>query len=309
MSPPRLLCIGEAMVEMAPLGGDRYRRGFAGDTFNTAWHMAQVLGDRAEVGFVTRVGRDSLSDAFVAEMAADGLETRAVSRVPDRTMGLYLIALDGVERAFHYWRSASAARSLADDAEALARDLDGAGFIHFSGITVAILPPPARATLLGALGAARARGARVSFDPNLRPALWAGMAEVRAVLPDFLAACDILLPGFDDERAVWGDASPEATLHRLEALGVPEIAVKDGAGPVYLSVEGARALLDTPPVTGIRDTTGAGDAFDAGYLAARATGHAAPDAVRFGQDLAARVLRVPGARAAASDLPDLPPPS
>jgi 2-dehydro-3-deoxygluconokinase len=294
---------------MAPLGGDRYRRGFAGDTFNTAWHMAQVLGDRAEVGFVTRVGRDSLSDAFLSEMEADGLSAGAVARVADRTMGLYLISLDGVERSFHYWRSASAARSLADDAEALARDLDGAGYIHLSGITVAILPPPARATLLGALVAARARGARVSFDPNLRPALWAGMAEVRAVLPDFLAACDILLPGFDDERAVWGDASPEATLDRLEALGAREIAVKDGAGPVHLSVAGTRAVLDTPPVTGIRDTTGAGDAFNAGYLAARAIGHGAQAAVRYGQDIAARVLRVPGARAAASDLPDMPPPS
>ena len=70
---PSVRAIGEAMVEMAPVGGGLYRRGFAGDTFNTAWHMARWLGARANVGMVTRVGKDSLSDAFVAGMAADGM--------------------------------------------------------------------------------------------------------------------------------------------------------------------------------------------------------------------------------------------
>ena len=94
--------IGEAMVEMAPVGAGQYRRGFAGDTFNTAWHMAQWLGAVAEVGMITCVGQDTLSDAFVAEMAADGMTLAGVSRDPLRHMGLYMIQLDGVERSFHY---------------------------------------------------------------------------------------------------------------------------------------------------------------------------------------------------------------
>ena len=60
----RIVAIGEAMVEMAPVGEGLYRRGYAGDTFNTVWHMAQLLGDAARSGFVTRVGRDGLSDSF-----------------------------------------------------------------------------------------------------------------------------------------------------------------------------------------------------------------------------------------------------
>ena len=60
------VAVGEAMVEIAPVGGGQYRRGFAGDTFNTAWHLALALQGRAKVGFVTRVGRDRISDAFVA---------------------------------------------------------------------------------------------------------------------------------------------------------------------------------------------------------------------------------------------------
>jgi 2-dehydro-3-deoxygluconokinase len=116
----RVVAIGEAMVEMAPVGDGLYRRGFAGDTFNTGWHMAQLLGDAACVGFVTRVGCDGLSDAFVAEIAADGLDVSGIARDPERGMGLYLIKLDGVERSFHYWRQCSAARRLADDPTSLA---------------------------------------------------------------------------------------------------------------------------------------------------------------------------------------------
>ncbi len=112
---------GEALVEMAPLGDGQFRRGFVGDTFNTVWHMAQALQDRVKVGFITRVGQDRISDAFMAEAAADGLDVSVIGRDPVRSMGLYLIKLDGVERSFHYWRDGSAARGLAADEDAFTR--------------------------------------------------------------------------------------------------------------------------------------------------------------------------------------------
>lgn len=301
----KALAVGEAMVEMAPVGGGQYRRGFAGDTFNTAWHMARALAGRASVGFVSRVGSDRISDDFVAEAQADGLDVSVLQRDPGRGMGLYLIELSGVERSFHYWRDTSAARGLAADAAALERAFAGAGLIHLSGITLAILPAGGRETLLGALAGARATGTRVSFDPNIRPRLWSSMDEVRRVIPQVLALTDIALPSFDDEAAVWGDAGPRATLGRLAATGVAEIAVKDGAGPVWLWADGAASAVPTPAVTGIRDTTGAGDAFNAGYLAARLTGKAPRAAAETGQSFAAEVLRHFGARLPKAAVPDV----
>ncbi len=289
--------VGEAMVEMAPVEGGLYTRGFAGDTFNTLWHMAQVLPAGHGARFVTRVGRDALSDAFVAGAAADGLDTAAIGRDPVRSMGLYLIALDGVERSFHYWRGEAAARGLADDPEALAAGFAGAGLIHLSGITLAILPPVARAALMEALAVARGAGAVVSFDPNIRPRLWPSPDAARTAVAQMLALTDIALPSFDDEAALWGDATPAVTRARHCAAGVTEVVVKDGASAVWLAAEDEdEVCIPTPPVTGIRDTTGAGDGFNAGYLAARIMGRTPVQAVAAAQRLAAEVIRHPGAR-------------
>lgn len=289
--------IGEAMVEMAPVGDGLYRRGFAGDTFNTAWHMARWLGPGAEVGMVTRLGQDRVSDAFAAEMAADGMVLGGVSRDPERGMGLYLIELDGVERSFHYWRDTSAARRLADDAAALAAALRGVGLVHLSGITLAILPDAGRAALFAVLTAYRAAGGVVSFDPNIRMRLWRSAEEMQSVVARMLGLTDIALPSLDDERAHFGDADAAAVVERMAAAGVAEVVVKDGAGPVTVSAGGRVQRVETPAVAGIRDTTGAGDAFNAGYLAGRVLGLEARACVRAGQRLAGLVLQHPGARA------------
>lgn len=299
--------IGEAMVEMAPVGDGLYRRGFAGDTYNTAWHMAQWLGPAAEVGLVTRVGDDSLSDAFVAGMAADGLAVDGITRDPARRMGLYMIELNGVERGFHYWRETSAARHLADDRAALAAALDGVGLAHLSGITLAILSPAAREGLFAVLANYRARGGVVSFDPNIRPRLWPSADEMRAVVSRMLELTDIALPSLDDERQHFGDADAGATVARMAGCGVGEVVVKDGAGPVLHWAGGESLPVPTPEVAGIVDTTGAGDAFNAGYLAARVTGQGGAAAVQAGQMMAAAVLRHYGALASKQTLADLPP--
>jgi 2-dehydro-3-deoxygluconokinase len=301
----KAVAIGEAMIEMAPIGEGQYRRGFAGDTFNTVWHMAQALGSEADVGFVTRVGQDRVSDAFISELAQDGMDVSKIRRDSDRTMGLYMIELDGVERSFSYWRSASAARLLASDKSSIETALLGAGLIHLSGITLAILDQDARSNLIGALEIARANGSIVSFDPNIRPQLWTSFDEIRETISRFLKVTDIGLPSFDDETGHWGDADPTATIERFAAAGVREVVVKNGNAPVQLFSDGVKSECKTPSVSGICDTTGAGDAFNAGYLAARLLKHPATSAVRAGQVMAGEVLQHFGARIPRSFIPKI----
>ena len=188
-------------------------------------------------------------------------------------------------------------RHLADDPDVLAAAVSGAALIHLSGITLAILPPAARAHLVEVVADARRAGTKIAFDPNLRPRLWGSADETRAAMQAVLALTDIALPSFDDERALWGDASPGDTLRRMEDAGVAEVVVKDGPGAVQLWAAGARSRHDTPAATTVVDTSGAGDAFDAGYLAARLSGAEPADAVALAQRLAGIVVGCHGARA------------
>jgi 2-dehydro-3-deoxygluconokinase len=278
------------MLEFAPVGDALYKRGFAGDTLNTCWHIAALLGERAEVGYFTAVGADAASDALVAFVRDGGMDVSAIARDPGRTLGLYVISLEGAERSFSYWRENSAARRLADDPTALACAFAEAALIHVSGITLAIVGEGGRLNLFRALAQARGNGARVSFDPNLRPRLWRGLDEARDAFSAMWDVTDIALPSFDDEAQLWGDAEPRASAARIAGFGVGEIAVKNGAGHAVLHCDGETMTLPTPPASLVRDTTGAGDGFNAGYLAARHAGFEAREAVGFGQGVATEII-------------------
>jgi 2-dehydro-3-deoxygluconokinase len=298
-----VLSIGECMVEFFDRGDGLWQRGFAGDTVNVAWALRALLPPEVPVGYVTRVGSDAVSDAMLAMLSQAGIGTDAITRDAERTLGLYTIATDAAgERSFTYWRSTSAARHLADDPAALARQLTGARLVYLSGITAAVVGVAGRTALLTALERVKAGGARVAYDPNYRPRLWESVEAMQDFASRIVALADILLPTFDDESAGFGDASPAETAERLTAWGCGEVLVKNGARATVLALDGA--VSEHLPPQGIRplDTTGAGDAFNGGYLAGRLVGRAPADAVKVAQAVAARVVLERGALAPAEAL-------
>ena len=288
-----IACIGECMVELAPTGDGLFRQAFAGDVFNTAWYLKALSS--APVRFVSAIGTDPLSDAMLAFIGAQGIDTDHILRLPGATVGLYLITLAGAERSFTYWRGQSAAKRLADDAAGLAASLEGATLAYLSGITLAILPPEARARLMQEQRQFQARGGQIAFDPNIRLRLWPDRSELDQALAAAYGMADISLPSFDDESTLYGDTTPAATAKRLAAWGAKEIVVKNGPLPTLVQANAQTSELSTPAVSDVRDTTGAGDAFNAGYLNARLAGLDPVTAVRAGQSLAAEVIRHPGA--------------
>lgn len=291
----RFLAIGECMVELAAQAGGLFSLGFAGDTFNTAWYARRCLPATWNVGYLSAVGRDALSDRMVAFMAAAGIDTAHVHRDARRGPGLYLIELDGAERRFAYWRGEAAARGLAADPERLRRGLSGADVVYLSGITLAILPPADRARLLAAIDVARAGGARVAFDPNLRPRLWEDVAAMRDTVTAAAGLSDIALPSFEDESAQFGDRSPSATAARYVAAGARLVVVKNGGG-VMVARTGETETRQMPPTAvQVVDTTAAGDSFNAAFLAEHLAGAPLDQSMTAGARLALRVIGARGA--------------
>ncbi len=297
----RFVSVGECMVEVAP-DGERWQIGIAGDTFNTAWYARALLPGDWSVAYLTSLGPDPFSGRALDLMQANGIATDLVQRHPSRSIGLYAIALTDGERSFSYWRDNSAARTLADNAAVLEAAFRDADIIHISGITLAILPPESRARLIAALAAARKRGVTTVFDPNFRPQLWPDPLAATEAIARAARAAAIVLPSFDDEATLFGDASTEATVRRYAAGGATTVVVKNGEQGLMLFDRGRAwpltGLSYAPPL----DTTGAGDSFNAGFLSALLGGADTETAARAGHAVAAQVVRYPGALIPMQDL-------
>jgi len=290
-----MAAIGECMLELSGSDAD-WRMGHAGDALNTLWTMRALLASATPADFVSAFGDDPFSQKQLDFFSRHGIGIAASPLIAGARPGLYAISLDGAERSFTYWRADSAARRLAEDAAALAESLKDRELIYFSGITLAILDARARDTLLHAVAAARAAGSRIAFDPNYRPRLWPDPTEAKAANAAALGIADIALPTFPDEQALEGDASPDATARRIQAAGVEEIVVKNGGEPALVVTGESAQPVSAISVVAV-DTTGAGDSFNGGYLAARLLGHPPVEAARRAHRVAAAVVQVRGALA------------
>jgi 2-dehydro-3-deoxygluconokinase len=289
---PAVILVGEGMLELSARPGGLWQLGYGGDTLNSAIHLAR---SGCSVAYASALGSDAFSGNLRAQWDAEGLDCSLLLTDPTRSTGLYSISLDAAgERTFSYWRSDSAARQMfaLPDSESLAERLAGADVLGFSLISLAILPMEGRHRLLEAARAVKARGGTVLFDGNYRPRLWADVAEAAAWRDRAIACATIGLPTLEDEVLLGMPSDMHEIAAHWQACGCVETVVKLGAEGCLLP-DGTQ--VQPPEVLQPVDTSGAGDAFNAGYLAARLAGASPHDAALKGHRLAGWCVMRPGA--------------
>ncbi|OYY72944.1 MAG: 2-dehydro-3-deoxygluconokinase [Sphingomonas sp. 28-63-12] len=287
----KVVVVGEGMLELSRRGAE-WTLGYGGDTLNTAVHLARYGFDTE---YFSALGNDPFSVQLRADWQQAGLGTNFVLTDPTRQAGLYAITTDPAgERSFTYWRADSAARQMfslpeSPHVEAMAGAAD---LLVFSLVTLAILPPEGRERLLAVCRAVRSHGGKVAFDGNYRPRLWANRKQAGGARDAAISCADFGLPTFEDEAMLCGTTNPARVADDWYALGCKEVIVKLGSEGCLLPDGRAH-----PPAMKLapKDTSGAGDAFNAGYLAARLSGASPEAAAQAGHKLAAWTVMRSGA--------------
>lgn len=262
----RVITAGETMALVVPPSPGRLRHAaslslsIGGAESNVAIGLVR-LGIPAS--WISVLGDDELGELVLHRLRAEGVDTSGVRRIADRATGLYLREEVAGRLRVYYYRSGSAAATLSPNAFDPSM-LQGAAFLHLTGITGALSQECAE-FLPWAATTARDAGVRVSYDVNYRSRLWepsAAQAATEALLP----LIDVLFVGHDEANALWGWETDTA-LEQLSKIGPSEVILKLGADGCAAMINGEQLTSPGFPARQL-DPIGAGDAFDAGYLAA-----------------------------------------
>jgi 2-dehydro-3-deoxygluconokinase len=282
-----LIALGETMLSLVADGGTiddatMFRATHGGAESNTCVGFGR-LGLRA--AWVSRLGADPPGDRIASALRAEGVDLAWVRRDESRPTGVMLRDTKGTVR---YYRSGSAAAAIApEDLEDV--PVEDARAVLVTGVTALIGSDPRRAALRLL---ERGEGLRV-VDPNLRPGLW-GSDRSTGLVPPLIERCDLLLGGEAELRHLVGDLTGERLARRCRDLGPREVVVKRGRhGAAVLDESGHWFAHEPAPAPDV-DPVGAGDAFNAGYVAARLAGLPASDALADGARCGAAVAATVG---------------
>ena len=265
------------------LAGSDFKVGPGSKGGNQAVALAR-LG--AKVAIVAAIGNDANGAALIAGLTRDGVDCDFVHRVDGVVTGVAMVAVDDEGRNAIIIVGGANRKLTPEIVEARAALIDGAKYV------VCQMEVPAET-----VGWAMKRAHRAGAKTILNPAPLLGPLSA-----DWLPAIDFLIPNEVEAEALTGipvtapDAAREAA-RRLRAQGAANVLVTLGAQGLFAATSEGEAYYPAIPVAAV-DTTGAGDVFVGGFIAALSVGRPVADAIRFGQEAASISVTRPGAQAA-----------
>ncbi|MEC4720121.1 sugar kinase [Noviherbaspirillum sp. CPCC 100848] len=267
----------------------------AGAETNVAIGLAR-LGFK--VGWASRLGTDSMGRYLLKAMQREGIDcSHVVCDAAQRTGFQFKGRVtDGSDPPVEYHRKGSAASQMT------VGDIDvpwlqSARHLHATGVFAAI-SDTCREAALAAMTLMRDAGRTVSFDPNLRPTLWATPELMRESINRMAAHAHWVLPGLEEGRFLTGEQTPEGIARFYRERGAELVVVKLGSDGAYfdgaVGDETASGYAPSFPVDKVIDTVGAGDGFAVGIVSALLEGLPMAQAVRRAAWIGARAVQVLG---------------
>jgi 2-dehydro-3-deoxygluconokinase len=315
----KVVTFGEIMLRLSPPGVERLLQSptlsatFGGAEANVAVSLAHW---GFESVFVSRVPAHALGDAAIRALRAEGVQTDAILRGGDR-LGIYFAETGASQRPSNviYDRAHSAISDLDPETIDWSQLLQGATWLHVTGVTAALGPKPVRA-VANALAAARAARVTTSCDLNFRRKLWSP-AEAQATLGTLMKDVNLVIANEEDIQAALGFDVPEADVKtgRVNASAYRGVARRvSELGPAHVAItlresrsasdNGWSALLAGSALADVLesrcydirivDRIGAGDAFAAGLIYGISSGLAPMESLQFAVAAGALKHTIPG---------------
>lgn len=262
-----IITLGESLVAFIPNSQmklryvDSFTKVVVGAESNVAVGLSK-LGHRT--AWISKLGNDEFGAFVQRELRAEGVDTSEVLISSDLpTAIMFKQFSNDEESSVFYYRSNSAASTLAI-ADIDWNRIKEARILHLSGITPA-LSETMKALTFELFRFAKEHGILISFDPNIRLKLWSE-EEALATLRPLVEAADIVLLGEEEAALLLGESDSSTICRTLLDFGVSHVAVKMGEKGACVADSKQIVHIDPYPVS-VVDTIGAGDAFNAGFLA------------------------------------------
>ncbi|UTW60202.1 sugar kinase [Kordiimonas sp. SCSIO 12603] len=293
----QIAIVGECMIEHreGTSAGDLH---FGGDTVNTAVYLSRLLSsENADVLYVSQLGGSEKDKRLLACFKDEGLNCSMLPLLPGRQTGSYTIHTDETgERHFTYDRAHSPAReTLRSIACNATGQLASCDVLYVTGITLAIFSPEDRETLLALMAKMKEAGKQVVYDMNHRPVLWESTQIAREIHQRAADASNIFMPSIEDLEMVFGAEESLCVIEKQQGRDDLLLVLKNGGGELAISKAGRQYVYGLRVNENVVDTTGAGDSFNAGFLAAYLTNGSIDEAVEKAHQLASTVIMHRGA--------------
>ena len=263
----KLIAIGEALIDFIPdrAGGAikdviAFLPAVGGAPANVCGAFTQ-LGGRSEM--ITQLGMDGFGDKILDTFREAGIGSSYVKRTDVANTSLAFVALkeDG-NREFSFYRNPGA--DMLFEAEDVQKDwFEDAYALHFCSVSLGDFPM--REAHCKAIQYALERDVIVSFDPNLRPALWKDAKQMIETVKDFIPLADIVKISDEELESITGEATIEAALGKLFTDRVKLVIYTEGSNGARAFTKTVSATAECAKVKAV-DTTGAGDGFIGAFL-------------------------------------------
>ncbi|PFP24677.1 2-dehydro-3-deoxygluconokinase [Bacillus sp. AFS073361] len=292
----RIMTVGEPMaLFVADQEGsletvDRFDRFVAGAEVNFSIGMSR-LGH--EVTYITQLGLDPFGKNIETFLKQNAIDTTYVTYHADYLTGMQWKekVVSGDPEVFSARKNSAASHM---NLETIAHlNWDGFDHIHLTGIPPA-LSAGCREMVYELLKVARERGVQISYDPNLRPGLWADKQEMVRVINDLACRSDIVLPGIEEGKMLTGKEDVHEIAAYYHAGGVKTVVIKLGAAGAFTSSQGEQFYTEGFPVKKVVDTVGAGDGFAVGVVSGILECLPLKEAVKRGAAIGALAVMSPG---------------